>query len=236
MSRPHKYWVIVPAAGSSRRLAGAGLPKQYLQLAGRSVIEWSLTPFLERNDCERIVVVLAENDRRWRKQSLAHDPRVVTATGGAERVDSVRAGLRALASDAAEDDWVLVHDAARPCLRATDLSRLIDELADDGVGGLLGSPVVDTLKRADAADRVQATVSRESLWRALTPQMFRVGVLDRALRTAGETASAPTDEAQAVEALGLQPRLVRGDPDNIKITLPEDIERAERLLKSWSAL
>jgi 2-C-methyl-D-erythritol 4-phosphate cytidylyltransferase len=180
-------------------------------------------------------VVLAENDRRWRKQSLAHDPRVVSATGGAERVDSVRAGLRALAADAAEDDWVLVHDAARPCLRATDLSRLIDELADDGVGGLLGAPVVDTLKRADAADRVQATVSRESLWRALTPQMFRFGVLDRALRAAGETAAAPTDEAQAVEALGLQPRLVRGDPDNIKITLPEDIERAERLLKSWSA-
>jgi 2-C-methyl-D-erythritol 4-phosphate cytidylyltransferase len=227
--------VIVPAAGSSRRLAGAGLPKQYLQLAGRSVIEWSLTPFLERSDCERIVVVLAENDRRWRKHSLAHDPRVVSATGGAERVDSVRAGLRALAADAAEDDWVLVHDAARPCLRATDLSRLIDELADDGVGGLLGAPVVDTLKRADAADRVQATVSRESLWRALTPQMFRFGVLDRALRAAGETAAAPTDEAQAVEALGLQPRLVRGDPDNIKITLPEDIERAERLLKSWSA-
>jgi 2-C-methyl-D-erythritol 4-phosphate cytidylyltransferase len=235
VSRPHKYWVIVPAAGGSRRLAGAGLPKQYLQLAGRSVIEWSLTPFLERSDCERIVVVLAENDRRWRKQSLARDPRVVTAIGGAERVDSVRAGLRALASDAAEDDWVLVHDAARPCLRATDLSRLIDELADDGVGGLLGAPVVDTLKRGDAADRVQATVSRESLWRALTPQMFRVGVLDRALRAAGETAAAPTDEAQAVEALGLQPRLVRGDPDNIKITLPEDIERAERLLKSWSA-
>jgi 2-C-methyl-D-erythritol 4-phosphate cytidylyltransferase len=214
VSRPHKYWVIVPAAGSSRRMAGAGLPKQYLQLAGRSVIEWSLTPFLERSDCERIVVVLAENDRRWRKQSLARDPRVVTATGGAERVDSVRAGLRALASDAAEDDWVLVHDAAR----------------------LLGVPVVDTLKRSDAADRVQATVSRESLWRALTPQMFRFGVLDRALRAAGDTASAPTDEAQAVEALGLQPRLVRGAPDNIKITLPEDIERAERLLKSWSAL
>jgi 2-C-methyl-D-erythritol 4-phosphate cytidylyltransferase len=233
--RPHKYWVVVPAAGSSRRMAGSGLPKQYLQLAGRSVIEWALTPFLERADCERIVVVLAENDRRWRKQSVAHDPRVVTATGGAERVDSVRAGLRSLASDAHEDDWVLVHDAARPCLRATDLSKLIDELADDGVGGILGAPVVDTLKRADAADRVQATVSRESLWRALTPQMFRFGVLERALRAAGDSGCAPTDEAQAVEAIGLQPRLVRGNPDNIKITLPEDIERAERLLNSWSA-
>jgi 2-C-methyl-D-erythritol 4-phosphate cytidylyltransferase len=101
---------------------------------------------------------------------------------------------------------------------------------------MLGAPVVDTLKRADAADRVQATVSRESLWRALTPQMFRFGVLDRALRAAADSGAAPTDEAQAVETLGLQPRLVRGDPDNIKITLPEDIERAERLLRSWSAL
>ena len=129
---------------------------------------------------------------------------------------------------------MLVHDAARPCLRATDLSRLIDELADDGVGGLLGVPVVDTLKRADASDRVQTTISRESLWRALTPQMFRYGVLDRALRAVSDSGSAPTDEAQAVEALGLQPRLVRGDPDNIKITLPEDIERAARVLASWS--
>jgi 2-C-methyl-D-erythritol 4-phosphate cytidylyltransferase len=210
-------------------------PKQYLQLAGRSVIEWALAPFLERPDCERVVVVIAEQDRQWAEHPLARHPKISTAIGGAERVDSVRAGLRALVALANEDDWVLVHDAARPCLRATDLSRLIDELAGDAVGGLLGAPVVDTLKRADASDRVEATVSRDSLWRALTPQMFRYGVLDRALRAAQNAGAAPTDEAQAVEALGLQPRLVRGDPDNIKITLPEDIERAERLLKSWSA-
>jgi 2-C-methyl-D-erythritol 4-phosphate cytidylyltransferase len=230
-----KHWVIVPAAGSSRRMASSGPPKQYLQLAGRSVIEWAIAPFLERADCERVVVVVAENDPLWSQLSLARHPKISTSLGGAERVDSVRAGLRALVSLANEDDWVLVHDAARPCLRATDLSRLIDELADDGVGGLLGAPVVDTLKRADASDRVQATVPRESLWRALTPQMFRYGVLDRALRAAGDSGVAPTDEAQAVEALGLQPRLVRGDPDNIKITLPEDIERAARVLETWSA-
>lgn len=230
-----KHWVIVPAAGSSRRMASSGVPKQYLQLSGRSVIEWAIAPFLERTDCERIVIVLAADDRRWSEQSLARNPRILTATGGAERVDSVRAGLRALAQHAAENDWVLVHDAARPCLRATDLSRLIDELEGDGVGGLLGAPVVDTLKRADASDRVQATVSRASLWRALTPQMFRYGVLDRGLRAAQDAGAAPTDEAQAVEALGLQPRLVRGDPDNIKITLAEDIERAARLLQSWGA-
>ena len=231
-----KYWVIVPAAGSSRRMANAAVPKQYLQLSGRSVIEWAIAPFLERTDCERIVVVLAADDRRWSEQSLARHPRILTATGGDERVDSVRAGLRALAEHAVEHDWVLVHDAARPCLRAADLSQLIDELGGDGVGGLLGAPVVDTLKRADASDRVEATVSRASLWRALTPQMFRYGVLERGLRAAHDAGAAPTDEAQAVEALGLQPRLVRGDPDNIKITLPEDVERAARLLKSWSAL
>jgi 2-C-methyl-D-erythritol 4-phosphate cytidylyltransferase len=190
---------------------------------------------LEHSGCERIVVVLAEQDRHWPQLPLSRHPKIVTAAGGAERVDSVRAGLRALASQATERDWVLVHDAARPCLRAADLNRLIVELGDDSVGGLLAAPVVDTLKRADAADRVQETVARTSLWRALTPQMFRYAVLDRALRTAHETGSTPTDEAQAVEALGVQPRLVRGDPDNIKITLPEDVERAARLLKSWSA-
>jgi len=230
-----KLWAVVPAAGSSRRMAGAALPKQYLPLAGRSIIEWSVAPFLERSDCERIVVVVAEQDRHWPQQSLARHPKILTATGGAERVDSVRAGLQALASQATELDWVLVHDAARPCLKSMDLNRLIADLSDDSVGGLLAAPVVDTLKRGDVENRVQATVSRASLWRALTPQMFRYAVLDRALRKAHETRSAPTDEAQAVEALGLQPRLVPGDPDNIKITLPDDIERAARLLKSWSA-
>ena len=230
-----KYWAVVPAAGSSRRMAGAALPKQYLQVAGRSVIEWAIAPLLERRDCERVVVVLVEQDRYWPEQPLARHPKIVTATGGAERVDSVRAGLHALASQATERDWVLVHDAARPCLRAADLNRLIVDVGDDSVGGLLAAPVVDTLKRGDAADRVQETVSRASLWRALTPQMFRYAVLDRALRAAHETRSTPTDEAQAVEALGLQPRLVRGDPDNIKITLPEDVERAARLLQAWSA-
>jgi 2-C-methyl-D-erythritol 4-phosphate cytidylyltransferase len=234
VQRLNKHWVVVPAAGSSRRMAGSGPPKQYLQLAGRSVIEWALRPFLDRTDCERIVVVLAEQDRHWSEMPLARHPKISTAIGGGERVDSVRAGLRALVALANESDWVLVHDAARPCLRATDLSRLIDQLADDDVGGLLAAPVVDTLKRADASDRVQATVSRDSLWRALTPQMFRYGLLDRALHAVHAASSTPTDEAQAVEALGLQPRLVPGDPDNLKITLPEDIERAARVLASWS--
>jgi 2-C-methyl-D-erythritol 4-phosphate cytidylyltransferase len=228
-------WAIVPAAGRGTRF-GSGTPKQYQQILGLTVIEHSLKALLGHPEIDAVMVALSPDDPFWAGWREMEGKPIYTCQGGVERADSVLAALQALPATVSEDQFVLVHDAARPCLRATDLSKLIDELADDGVGGLLGAPVVDTLKRADAADRVQATVSRESLWRALTPQMFRFGVLDRALRTAGETASAPTDEAQAVEALGLQPRLVRGAPDNIKITLPEDIERAERLLKSWSAL
>lgn len=150
-------------------------------------------------------------------------------------MDSVLAGLERLHADAAPEDWVLVHDAARPCLPASDLQRLLDELHDDAVGGLLAAPVVDTLKRADESGRVACTVEREKLWRALTPQMFRRDILQRALEGARRDGISATDEAQAVEALGLQPKLVAGDADNIKITLPEDLPRAERILKARSA-
>lgn len=229
-----RFWVVVPAAGSARRM-GAAVPKQYLPLAGRTVIEWSLAPFLAHERTAAVVVVLAEQDQRWPQTTLAGDARVVTTNGGAERMDSVLAGLQALQDRAAPDDWVLVHDAARPCLSATDLDRLLNELNDDDVGGLLAAPVVDTLKRADDGGRVSQTVPRAKLWRALTPQMFRRDLLQRAIQSARAKGIAVTDEAQAVEALGLQPKLVAGDADNIKITLPEDLPRAERILISRSA-
>jgi len=229
-----RFWVVVPAAGSARRM-GATVPKQYLALAGRTVIEWSLAPFLAHARTTAVVVVLAEQDRRWPQTSVAGAAKIATTVGGAERMDSVLAGLRALQDRAAPDDWVLVHDAARPCLSAIDLDRLLNEVDDDAVGGLLAVPVVDTLKRADDGGRVSQTVPREKLWRALTPQMFRHAVLRRAIENAQARGVAVTDEAQAVEALGLQPRLVAGDADNIKITLPEDLPRAERILNSRSA-
>ena len=150
-------------------------------------------------------------------------------------MDSVLAGLNALEARAAARDWVLVHDAARPCLPGSDLDRLLAELSDDEVGGLLAAPVVDTLKRADDQQRVDQTVSRERLWRALTPQMFRFDLLRRALQNAVDNRVAVTDEAQAVEALGLHPKLIAGDADNVKITLPEDLPRAERILRARSA-
>lgn len=227
-----RFWAIVPAAGAGRRMGEGAVPKQYLPLAGRTVIEWSLQPLLESDECEAVVVVLAREDPQWRALPVASHPRILTATGGAERMDSVLAGLDTIVARTAEDDWVLVHDAARPCLTSTDLQRLLAELRGDEVGGLLAAPLVDTLKRADSEQRVLETVPRAALWRALTPQMFRHGVLGRALRQARNAGVLVTDESQAIEALGLRPRLVAGDPDNVKVTLPEDLVRAERLLQA----
>jgi 2-C-methyl-D-erythritol 4-phosphate cytidylyltransferase len=205
-------------------------PKQYVELAGRTLLEWAIAPLLAQEAIERVVVALAAHDPYWSENSLAREPRVSTTIGGAERADSVRAALSALARDAHADDWVLVHDAARPCLSAHDVAQLIDALANDDVGGLLATPVVDTLKRADDQGFVAETVSRTGLWRALTPQMFRYGVLDRALNAAVERGVTVTDEAQAVELLGLRAKLVEGDADNLKITMPPDLERAARIL------
>lgn len=205
-------------------------PKQYLELAGRTLLEWALAPLLANPMLERVVVVLASEDRHWRETTLAGESRIECAVGGAQRVDSVRAGLSRLAQEARSEDWVLVHDAARPCLTTEDLQRLIESVADDAVGGLLATPLVDTLKRADDDGLAAATVPRDGLWRALTPQMFRFGVLERALDAAVERGIAVTDEAQAVEMLGLRARLVEGDADNLKITTPPDLERAARIL------
>jgi 2-C-methyl-D-erythritol 4-phosphate cytidylyltransferase len=228
-----RWWVVIPAAGRSARM-GESQAKQYIEVAGRTLIEWAAAPFLARGDCSGIVVVLDAADRRWHELALARDPRVRTAFGGAQRADSVLAGLDALADRAATQDWVLVHDAARPCLADRDLEALITTLWNDAVGGLLAAPVVDTLKRAAPDGRVRETVARESLWRALTPQMFRYGMLCGALRSVAVARRAVTDEAQAVEEAGLQPKLVAGSPDNLKVTVPSDLEHVRRVLESFT--
>lgn len=215
-------------------MGDSALPKQYLQLAGRAVLEWSLAPLLAREDCAGIVVVLASGDRHWPTLALSQHPKIRTVAGGAERADSVRQGLAALAGQLGDDDWVLVHDAARPCLQAAELSVLIDRVSGETAGGLLAAPLVDTLKRADDSGRVAETVSRTALWRALTPQMFRYGILSRALAEAAQRGVAVTDEAQAVELSGFRPLLVAGSADNIKITVPEDVQRAQRILAAMS--
>lgn len=225
---PGRLWFVVPAAGASRRV-GAATPKQYLDLLGRTVLEHSLRVLLSHAGVAGGVVALAAHDEGWSRLPAGLRSRVWTARGGEERCHSVLAGLAALAG-AGDDDWVLVHDAARPCLAAADLERLVATCRDDAVGGLLAVPVADTVKRAGADGRVAETVRREGLWRAQTPQMFRLGLLRRALESAIGAGEAPADEATAVERLGLRPLLVEGSPFNIKITHPADLEFAARVL------
>lgn len=224
-----RHFAIVPAAGSGARF-GAAVPKQYLPLAGRPLIFHTLRALLEDTRVDRVVVVLAPDDAHWSKYDcdwLSLGPRLeVVCVGGATRAESVLAGLRALETAAAPDDWVLVHDAARPCLAPAMLAALIDGLADDPVGGLLAVPVADTLKREDTEGRAEQTVPREGLWQAQTPQMFRHATLLAAL----EAGTAVTDEAGAIEALGLRPRLIRGDATNLKITYPADLPLAEMIM------
>lgn len=218
----------MPAAGSGRRF-GAPVPKQYLDLAGRAVIEHALAPFLADSRCRGIVVALDPDDSRFSGLKLASESRIRTVEGGAQRCDSVRHALAAIAG--ADDDWVLVHDAARPCLSRGDLDALIDALVDDPDGGLLAAPLSDTLKRAASDQRVTDTPLRDSLWRALTPQMFRLGLLRESLRSAQAAGRLPTDEAQAVEWMGRSPRLVAGRTDNLKITSPADLALAAAVLE-----
>lgn len=223
-----RYFAIVPAAGSGSRFGGER-PKQYLTLLGRPLIFHTLAALCACPDIERVWVVLSPEDEYWRRYDWTDlGPKLETVLcGGATRAESVANGLAAAALAAADDDWILVHDAARPCLTAGMLGALVEELSDDPVGGILAVPVADTLKRADGEQRVAATEPRDGLWQAQTPQMFRYGLLKEAL------AGSPgvTDEAGAVEAMGLRPKLVRGEATNLKVTFPADLAMAEWILR-----
>ncbi len=223
------YYAIVPAAGTGSRCGGE-TPKQYQPLAGRPLIYHSLVALCDCERIERVWVVLAPDDPWWRCHdwsALGHKLETVYC-GGASRYESVRNGLRAAATAADDDDWILVHDAARPCVSPAMLTALCDELAADPVGGILAVPVADTVKRADARQRVAATEAREGLWQAQTPQMFRYGLLTQALADH----EGGSDEASAVEAAGFRPRLVRGDASNLKVTYPADLWLAAAILQA----
>ncbi len=209
---------------------GGDTPKQYLPLLGRPIIAHTLARLCNHPRIAGVVVVLAADDPWWPKIPARYARAPLIAAGGEQRRDSVLNGLDALTGHASDDDWVLVHDAVRPCLRDEDVDRLIDALSADAVGGLLATPVRDTMKRAGGDQRVRETVSRASLWHAQTPQMFRLGALRDALRLSVEEDRDITDEAQAMELSGARPRLVQGHEDNIKITRPEDLKLAETLL------
>ena len=224
-----RFIALVPAAGSGSRMGGS-LPKQYLPLSGRPLIEHTLLALAAHPRIERIYIVLSPDDDWWEGLCIVHAKLSVLRCGGATRADSVMNGLKAIAGEVATDDWVLVHDAARPCLRAEHLDRMLEELSGDKVGGILAVPVADTLKRAGDAQCIAETVPRAGLWQAQTPQMFRHGLLLQALEAAGSTV---TDEASAVEQMGLQPKLVEGDARNLKVTYPRDLELAALILEHW---
>lgn len=223
-----QYSVVVPAAGMGKRMKTT-CPKQYLHIAGKTVIEHTLTKLLAHSQVKRAIVVLSPNDTLFAQLPIASHPCVEVVEGGQERCDSVLAGLNYLADD---EEWVLVHDAARPCFAAKDLTPLL-QLAEQGnIGGILATPVRDTMKRATAIklngqDTVKKTESRENLWHALTPQFFKLDLLRKALNEASKQNKNITDEASAIEFLGEKVILIEGSACNIKITQAEDLLLAE---------
>jgi 2-C-methyl-D-erythritol 4-phosphate cytidylyltransferase len=227
------FWAIVPAAGVGRRMGGA-VPKQYLELNSRRVIDHTIERMLMYPTVDGLYLALGEEDGWWGDTEFSGHPGLVRVVGGSERCHSVFNALEALAARAERDDWVLVHDAARPCVRRSDIDRLIGLVGGDEVGGLLGLPVRDTMKRTDAGDRVLDTVERNHLWHAFTPQMFRFGVLQDALGGALAAGVLVTDEASAIEWAGHRPVMVEGHADNLKITRPEDLRLAAYYLEQQS--
>ena len=226
-----KIYALVPAAGHGSRMS-APHPKQYLALAGKPLLYHALRALAGQRRIEQVFVVLAPDDGRFAPADWKEfRARIVPLyCGGATRAASVFNGLLAARDTIAPSDWVLVHDAARPCLGRDELDRLFGELEDDDTGGLLAVPVADTLKRANSEARVAHSEPRDNLWLAQTPQMFRYRLLIEALRAADPALA--TDEASAIEGLGLKPRLVMGDARNIKVTFPEDLLLAELILES----
>ncbi len=224
-----RYWAVIPAAGVGARMQ-AKVPKQYLQLQGKTILEHTLGRFCDHPDLAGVVVAIAGGDQRWATLAVSAHPKIRVVEGGEARGDSVRNALRALLAIADHQDWVLIHDAARPCVSRQDIDRLIAAFNQHEVGGLLGLPVRDTMKRVGATSAVEETIDRRRLWRALTPQMFRLGMLLTALERAKANQIVVTDEAQAMELNGLHPMLIEGHESNIKVTHPDDLAVAELFL------
>ncbi|MCG5514432.1 MULTISPECIES: 2-C-methyl-D-erythritol 4-phosphate cytidylyltransferase [Ectothiorhodospira] len=226
MTKTPGFWAVIPAAGVGSRMR-ADRPKQYLPLAGRTVLEHTLDIFFRHPRISGVVLVISADDGWFGDLDIRTDKPLWVVDGGAERCHSVLNGLKALMTHADPRDWVLVHDAARPCLSDGDLDQLLDTLRDDPVGGILATPVRDTKKRAGPDGRISATVDRGAMWRAFTPQMFRLAALEAALERALAEGFLVTDEASAMEHAGQAPLLVEGSARNIKITQPEDLSLAE---------
>lgn len=230
MNQKQNIWVIIPAAGVGKRMK-TDIPKQYLSLNDKPVIEHTLAVF---NDCKsvtQVIVAISKEDEYWQSVNSEITKSVHKVDGGKERCDSVLNGLKYLKDKAEPDDWVLVHDAARPCLRNDDLSLLLEKVKDHEVGGILATQVRDTMKRSTDNNMIKETVERDNLWHALTPQMFRYKILNASIESALNQGKTITDEASAVELSGYQPVLIEGHADNLKITRPEDLALAAYYLK-----
>lgn len=231
MSDKISNWAIVPAAGSGSRMA-SDVPKQYLQIAGKTILEHTIERLVTHPKIDGVVVAIAADDQRWDSLNFNSKKPIIKTLGGEERCHSVKNALYEVSRQGNEQDWVLVHDAARPCLRHEDLDKLFTQLSQHMVGGLLAYPVKDTMKRADDKQRVAETIDRNMLWHALTPQMFRLHLLRKVLNEAIDNGVLVTDESSAVEQAGYQPKLVEGHADNIKITTPDDLLLAECFLSN----
>lgn len=221
-----RCWAVVPAAGVGTRM-DSGLPKQYLEIAGTTMLEHSVKALLACERVHGVVVALHAHDSRASELAVFGDRRVQRVTGGDHRSDSVLAALDSLLSQGELDDWVLVHDAARPCLRLGELHRLIDGVVASDTGGILAEPMVDTVKQAGDDGRVLRTLDRSRLWRAQTPQMFRLGPLYAALAGAKKQGLSITDEASAMELAGQPVQLIMGSSSNLKVTVPADLALAD---------
>ncbi len=220
------FHVIIPAAGVGARMENV-LPKQYLPLAGKPIVSHIIQTFFNNPRIASIHLALSPQDEFWKSFTLNPESRLhIHYTGGESRSETVLNTLKVI--DVADDDWVLVHDAARPGLTANTLNRLLDTLATDDVGGLLAMPVADTVKKSNELNLIERTISRQNLWQAQTPQMFRYQALKKALT---EFIGTPTDEAEAVEALGLSPKLVHGELSTLKVTYPQDLALLEMIFE-----
>ena len=229
-----RLWLIVPAAGIGQRMQ-ADHPKQYLRIDQRCILDITLSRLMDSAPFAGCMVPLHPADHWWPETEASRDSRIQTCAGGSERACSVLSALHALAEQVADDDWILVHDAARPCIHARDLANLVDRLFTHPVGGLLASPVADTLKKAGQGElpEVSETVDRSGLWRALTPQMFRYRLWVESLESALAEGLSITDESSAIEFSGNMPVLVEGRPDNLKITVPADLALAGFILSRF---
>lgn len=229
MDRKRQHWVVIPAAGVGRRFGGQ-VPKQYRYINKLTVLEHAVKPFLEDPRFRKIVIAVSPDDQWFRSlRTLADHPKIITVDGGETRAASVLNALKALPILAGPNDWVFVHDAVRPCLLAGDISKLMREVGEDEIGGILSAPVADSLKQVHQL-RVVQDIDRNTVWRALTPQMFRLSLLMEGLTYCFNHKKMITDEASAVEAIGAKPKIIAGHPSNIKITWEADLAVAEALI------